>query len=63
MNATPHMHETHASTGAKSLGAKRTRTPKVKPTEANIITKAVEKSGLSYQAFVDTLTHTAFQGV
>ena len=62
MNATPNMHVTQASTGT-SLGAKRTRTTKVKPTEANIITKAVEKSGLSYQAFVDTLTQTAFQGV
>ena len=63
MNANLNTHETQASTGAKSLGAKRARASKVKPTEVNIITKAVEKSGLSYQAFVDTLTQTAFQGV
>ena len=62
MNATPHMHETQAAAG-RGISSKRTRTTKVKPTEANIITKAVEKSGLSYQAFVDTLTQTAFQGV
>jgi phage recombination protein Bet len=35
----------------------------VKSPEANIILRAVEKSGLSYQTFVDTLTQTAFQGV
>ena len=63
MNANLNTHETQASTGAKSLGSKRTRTTKVKPAETNIITKAVEKSGLSYQSFVDTLTQTAFQGV
>jgi phage recombination protein Bet len=63
MNANLNMHETQASTGAKSLGAKRARISKVKSPEANIILRAVEKSGLSYQAFVDTLTQTAFQGV
>jgi phage recombination protein Bet len=57
------MHETQASTDAKSLGAKRARVSKVKSPEANIILRAVEKSELSYQAFVDTLTQTAFQGV
>lgn len=63
MNADLDTHDTQSSTGGKSLGTKRARASKVKPTEANIITKAVEKSGLSYQAFVDTLTQTAFQGV
>lgn len=35
----------------------------MKSPEANIILRAVEKSGHSYQAFVDTLTQIAFQGV
>ena len=63
MNANLNMHETQVSTGGKSLGAKRARVSKVKSPEANIILRAVEKSGLSYQTFVDTLTQTAFQGV
>ena len=63
MNANLNTHETQISTGAKSLGVKRTRAAKAKSTENNIITKAVEKSGLSYQTFVDTITQTAFQGV
>ena len=62
MNATPNMGETQAPAG-RSTSPKRTSASKVKSTEANIILRAVEKSGLSYQAFVDTLTQTAFQGV
>ena len=62
MNATPNMHETQAPAG-RSISSKRTRASKVRSTEANIILRSVEKSGLSYQAFVDTLTQTAFQGV
>jgi phage recombination protein Bet len=62
MNATPNMGETQAPDG-RSTSPKRTRASKVKSTDANIILRAVEKSGLSYQAFVDTLTQTAFQGV
>ena len=63
MNANLNTHETQASTGAKSLGARRARASKVKSPEVNIILRAVEKSGLSYQGFVDTLTQTAFQGI
>ena len=62
MNATPNMGETQSPAG-RSISSKRIRASKVKSTEANIILRAVEKSGLSYQAFVDTLTQTAFQGV
>jgi phage recombination protein Bet len=63
MNANLNMHESQVSTSAKRLGSKSARVSKVKSPEVNIILRAVEKSGLSYQAFVDTLTQTAFQGV
>ena len=51
MKANLNMHETQASTDAKSLGAKRAIVSKVKSPEFNIILRSVEKSGLAFPQF------------
>ena len=48
---------------ARRVSTKPSQPRKNKLVQTNIIAKALEKSGLSYQGFVDTLTQTAFQGI
>ena len=48
---------------AQRDSSKLSQPRKNKLAQTNIIAKALEKSGLSYQGFVDTLTQTAFQGI
>ena len=48
---------------AQRVSSKPSQPRKNKLVQTNIIAKALEKSGLSYQGFVDTLTQTAFQGI